>query len=78
MTSSGTCHQCGKIAHSYHYRTPRKDAFSPHDGFWHCSEHGPKSEVVQEQVKEHKAKDPTYGMNRAQRRAFKRTGREPA
>lgn len=74
MTSSGLCHECGKVAHAFHYRTPRKTAFDGHDGFWHCPEHGPEAEVIEEKAIEQKPKDPLHGMNRAERRLYARKG----
>ena len=72
MTSSGSCHICSKVAHSFHYTRPRKDAFDTHEGYWHCVDHGPNSEEGEKIVEDKRAEDPTYGMNRAQRRALKR------
>lgn len=45
MTSSGSCHRCGKLAERFHYRRPLKDA-GYHDGFWHCVEHGPNTKTT--------------------------------
>lgn len=76
MTSSGTCHQCGKVADQFFYRTPRKDAFAPHDGYWHCAEHGPNLKLDGEKIVEVPtgSKAITDGMNRAERRLYARKG----
>ncbi len=72
MTSSGLCHQCGKIAHKFHYNTPFNG--HGHDGFWHCAEHGPQFE--EKGITEtSRGKPLNSGMNRAERRALKKKGK---
>lgn len=38
MTSSAKCHKCDRIAYNFCYYDGKIDM---HDGFWHCSDHGP-------------------------------------
>lgn len=81
MTSYGSCHRCGAQAFSFHYLTKRENTFAAHDGYWHCNLHGPDSFRNHDQgtanplgVVEYK--DPMHGMNRAERRAFKKKKKE--
>ncbi len=71
MTASGNCHKCGKVAAGYHYTKPRLSPFDPHEGFWHCEEHGPKQAVMMSRPY---SKDQNFGLNRAERRALKKRG----
>lgn len=75
MTSSGLCHICKKICERFHYLTPYNG--NGHNGFWHCDEHGPVNPTVTETETDYsnRGKPLTAGMNRAERRLFKRKGR---
>ena len=77
MTANGECYKCGKLANHFHYNQPYQGA--GHDGFWHCAEHGPRKQTVFETAVDfsNREKPLTAGMNRAERRFFKRKGRLP-
>jgi len=75
VTSSGLCHQCGKIAYKFHYNKPFSG--NGHDGFWHCAEHGPQEEI-KTTTELSRGKPMNSGMNRAERRALKIKGKVSA
>jgi len=74
MTSSGTCHKCGKICSKFYYT--EEYIGNGHKGFWHCDEHGPKEEITTTELS--RGKPLNSGMNRADRRALKRKGKASA